>query len=108
MFNNPDFSEQTNRGTKTWNDHSNLGKFPDKRRPSNALSKFLRRPSSQSIVDKVSKVADKAVNIVDQSINENLPASLSSSFSIASINSYLNNNDTNLTDFNACLNKLGK
>jgi len=65
----------------------------------------------------VSKVADKAVNMVDQSlggssiINEGgslLPASLSSSFSsIASLNSYLGSSDASLADFNACLNKLG-
>ncbi len=105
---------------KTWNDHSNLNKFHKKeqrRTSTNAFKQFLRRPSSQSIVETVSKVADKAVNMVDQSlggssiINEGgslLPASLSSSFSsIASLNSYLGSSDASLADFNACLNKLG-
>ena len=80
----------------------------------NAFKQFLRRPSSQSIVETVSKVADKAATMVDQSlnssINENSVAgTLTSSLSsIASLSSYLNNNETSLIEFNNCLNKLGK
>lgn len=107
------------KSQQIWNDHSNLSKFHKKeqrRTSTNAFKQFLRRPSSQSIVDTVSKVADKAVNMVDQSlnnstINENsiITNSLTSSLSsIASLNSYLNSNETNLNEFNNCLNKLGK
>lgn len=103
------------KNQQIWNDHSNLNKFISKkesrRASTNAFKQFLRRPSSQSIVETVSKVADKAVNMVDQSlnnINENSSnnLSLTSSFSsLASLNSYLNN-DINITEFNSCLNKL--
>lgn len=113
-FNFEDKHEIKKNKQKIWNDHSNLNKFNKKetRRPStNAFKQFLRRPSSQSIVDTVSKVADKAVNMVDQSlnnssINENAVSLTSSFSSIASLNSYLNNNDTNVTEFNNCLNRL--
>lgn len=104
------------KNQQIWNDHSNLNKFQKKelrRTSTNAFKQFLRRPSSQSIVETVSKVADKAVNMVDQSIanstisetavGNSLTSSLSS---ITSLSSYLNNNETSLQEFNECLNKL--
>lgn len=116
QFDFDDKSENDHRKNhQIWND-SNLNKFQKKesrRSGTNAIKQFLRRPSSHAIVETVSKVADKAANMVDQSIlnnsiNENsvtntLTSSLSS---IASLNSYLNYHDTNLVEFNSCLNKL--
>ena len=66
---------ESKKNQSNWNEHSNLNKFQAKketrRASTNAFRQFLRRPSSQTIVDTVNKVADKAANMVDQSLNEN-------------------------------------
>ena len=98
-----------------------MNKFGQKKesRRSNAF-KFLRRPSSSTIIDTVSKVADKAVNIVDNSfnssntfntINENPSSSSSTSSILSSSQSFMAslsslNNDHSLIEFKNVINRV--
>lgn len=97
-----------------------MSKFSTKadKRKSSALNKIFRRPSSSatnnayqqnqhsSLVDTMSKVADKAVNLVDQSLQSGLNSlNGSSSFQFLSPSSL---NGENLVDFINILNRLLK
>jgi hypothetical protein len=109
-----------------WNEQKNLNKFSTKKDTKNSgkssLKSIFKRPpaasssatpenppaykhssSSLNLAETVSKVADKAVNLVDQSLNNSL-------FNLTHSNSssILNNADTNgsLIEFNNCLNRL--
>lgn len=100
-----------NNNNQVWNEQTNLNKFTAKKDSRKAAAfKIFRRPTSQqqnqqsgssqtslNFVETVSKVADKAVNLVDQSI-QNSPFN----------NSFFqqNTNETNIIEFNSCLNKL--
>ncbi|CAF0707676.1 unnamed protein product [Brachionus calyciflorus] len=107
---------------QVWNEHSNLSKFSSKydKRKNSAFNKIFRRPSSSTsnlsshvqssslnLVDTVSKVADKAANLVDQSLQSSLNT-LNNSASFQFISTSLGLNDQNLVDFISALNKLLK
>ncbi|RMZ93321.1 rab5 GDP GTP exchange factor-like, partial [Brachionus plicatilis] len=99
-----------------WNEHTNLSKFSAKsdKRKNSALNKIFRRPSSSTVyqnqhaslnlVDTMSKVADKAVNLVDQSLQSGISSlNTSSSFQFLASPSL---GSENLLDFINIMNKL--
>jgi hypothetical protein len=108
-----------NNNKQIWNENANLNKFSSKKdnRKSSTFKLFKRQSNSSilppnnnsnstntasvtplNLVETVSKVADKAVNLVDQSLQNSILNNLSSTFS--------NNNENNLIEFYNCLNKL--
>jgi hypothetical protein len=106
-----------NNNKQIWNENANLNKFSSKKdtRRSSTFKLFKRQSTllqsnnsnnstntasvtPLNLVETVSKVADKAVNLVDQSLQNSILNNLSSTFS--------SNNENNLIEFYNCLNRL--
>jgi hypothetical protein len=130
LLNNINLNTQTNAAASNqiWNEHSNLNKFSSKKDTKRTFKLFRRSSaltsatsssnasnsthssnstsSSLNLVETVTKVADKAVNLVDQSLT-NLNNSTVSLSSFISNNGFTSSSsDSNLIELSNCAHRL--